>query len=95
MNKETPAGAVWRQARRELKEAILKIADVVPIVAVIFIVLAFTVGVAGVWYVYDCGMESILSVWVPRMKCVAILLVTIFWVVVFGGIGVVLSQVQR
>ena len=73
----------------------MKIADVIPIVAVIFIVLAVAVGLAGLWYVYHCGMESIYSIWVPRLKCFAILLGAIVLVLMLGGIGVVLSQMRR
>ena len=70
----------------------MQIGNVVAIVAGVFIVLAVVVGSVGLWQFYECYTPAIYA---PLWKCLAILLVTIFWVVVFGGIGVVLSQVQR
>ena len=73
----------------------MKITDVIPIVAAAFIVAAIAIGAVGGWFVYQCGNESTYSaVWVPQMTCLGILLGTIIGVVVFGGIGVALSQVQ-
>ena len=69
--------------------------NAVQIAAGICFTLAVVVAVVGGWFTYECGYgNSTVSVWVPHGQCVAILLATIFWVLVTVGIGVVLSRVQ-
>ena len=70
----------------------LPMENAVRIAAGVFLSLAVVVAVLGGWWFWDCYNPPIYA---PIVKCVAILVVTIFWVLVFGAIGVVLSQVQR
>ena len=70
----------------------LQMDNAVQIAAGVCFTLAIAVGIAGGWWFWDCYEPVIYA---PILKCVAILLVTIFWVLVLGAIGVGLSQVRR
>ena len=95
INQNIPAGDCLATLPARMQRRMLQMDNRVQIAAGVFITLAIVVGVLGGWFAYDCGNDSIYSVWVPKIQCVAILLGTIFGVLVLGGIGVVLSQVQR